>query len=41
MQKDEQQLPDLQLGLSHTVGTDGKIDHYKETPEISTKLSLS
>ncbi|KAL5157385.1 putative Myb family transcription factor [Glycine soja] len=41
IKKDEQQLPDLQLGLSHTVGTDGKIDHYKETPEISTKLSLS
>ncbi|TKY71848.1 putative Myb family transcription factor [Spatholobus suberectus] len=32
LQKDEQQLPDLQLGLSHTVGTDD---------EINTKLSLS
>ncbi|XP_027339172.1 probable transcription factor KAN4 [Abrus precatorius] len=41
LQKDEQQLPNLQLSLSHTVGTDGKIVHYRETQEISTKLSLS
>ncbi|KAG4384184.1 hypothetical protein AAZX31_13G211400 [Glycine max] len=43
IKKDEQQFLDLQLGLSHTctVGTDGKMDHYRETPEISTKLSLS
>ncbi|KAJ1402169.1 SANT/Myb domain [Sesbania bispinosa] len=38
-EKDEQQLPELQLGLSHTdIGTD---DRCRETQEISTKLSLS
>jgi len=42
MQKDEQELPNLQLGLSYTVASDGgKLDHYRETQEISTKLSLS
>ena len=42
LQKNEQRLPDLQLGLSHGDGTDdGKIDHCRETQEISTKLSLS
>lgn len=41
--KDEKRLlPDLQLGLSHIYGNnDGKIDHCRETKEISTKLSLS
>lgn len=41
--KDEKRLlPDLQLGLSHAYGNnDGKIDHCRETKEISTKLSLS
>ncbi|XP_020232347.1 myb-related protein 1 isoform X2 [Cajanus cajan] len=39
LQKDKLLLPDLQLGLSHTVGTDdGK---YRGTQEINTKLSLS
>ncbi|KAK7306531.1 hypothetical protein VNO77_44478 [Canavalia gladiata] len=42
VKKEQQQLPDLQLSLSHTVGTvDGKIDDYRETQEINTKLSLS
>ncbi|XP_061342693.1 myb-related protein 1-like [Gastrolobium bilobum] len=42
LQKDKQDLPHLQLGLSHTDGTgDGKIEHCRETQEISTKLSLS
>lgn len=40
LRKDEQLLPDLQLGLN--VGTDdGKMDQYRETQEINTKLSLS
>ncbi|KAE9601190.1 hypothetical protein Lal_00023776 [Lupinus albus] len=39
LQRDKQLLvPDLQLGLSKK---DGKDDHCRETPEISTKLSLS
>lgn len=42
LQKDEQLLPDLHLGLSDMYETDdGKIDHCRKTPEISTKLSLS
>ncbi|ESW20033.1 hypothetical protein PHAVU_006G175300 [Phaseolus vulgaris] len=42
IKKDEQQLPDLQLSLSYTVASDGgKMNHYRETQEISTKLSLS
>ncbi|XP_027931510.1 two-component response regulator ARR10-like [Vigna unguiculata] len=42
IKKDEQELPNLQLGLSYSVASDGgKVDHYRETQEISTKLSLS
>ncbi|CAJ1961924.1 unnamed protein product [Sphenostylis stenocarpa] len=42
IKKDEQQLPELQLSLSQTIGSHGsKMDHYKETQEISTTLSLS
>ncbi|XP_014517457.1 uncharacterized protein LOC106774946 [Vigna radiata var. radiata] len=42
IKKDEQEVPNLQLGLSYTVASDGgKMDHYRENQEISTKLSLS
>ncbi|KAL2340585.1 hypothetical protein Fmac_008525 [Flemingia macrophylla] len=43
LQKDELLLPDLQLGLSRTIGTDDckKMDQYRGTQEINTKLSLS